>query len=210
MKKILFLNLVLLLLSFQAEARIRKESMKESETMTAGKLFLNQVDTVCLYLSTERIFYVPKLKDNMRLEVTVTFLDEVDRDFVQRHARTFQKTLKERLEFYTPELAKEFDEQKDIAFTVQTGAEKRVLGRFEEGAWTWIGEEAPRVKKAEESLSDCKRKCPALIGGEKGESGQRTTDNGQQTEKKGDPEKVPEKPATEKERKKIQGEDFPL
>lgn len=205
MKKVLCAGWIVLALSFQAEARIRKETLKESETMTAGKLFLNQVDTVCLYLSTERIIYVPKLKNELKLEVTVTFLDEADRDFILRHTKTFQKTLKERLEFYTPQLAKEFDEQKDIAFTVQTGADRRPVGQFDEGTWIWIGEEGGhRTRKTEEPLSDCKRKCPALIGGEKEKKIPEV--EAPQPETKSEEQQK----GSEKERKKIQGEDFPL
>lgn len=229
MKKLNLVLIVALSLGFlgQAEAKIRKETLNSNEPMTAEKLFLNQVDTVCLYLATERIVYVPKLKEDMKLAVTITFLDVVEvspsdklRNFFLRYVHTFQKTLKERMGIYTPELAKEFDEKKDIAFTIQAGGEHRPVAQVAEGEWFWLeaaqSSNASGTPAASDAVCDCKRKCPAWKGAKEQVKIEieQPTDIQQEPQPEPQPEQkkevapAPENP--EPEQKKIQGEDFPL
>src|SRR3989338_927060 len=143
MKKIFFLLLVLSLAP--AHAKVRKETFKKAKPLTEGQLFLSQVDTICLYLTTPNVVYTPKLEENHQLKVTITFLDvseeshsESLRVFTLRHIETFKKTLKERMEFYTPEMEKEFDFETDIEFFIQMGADRQRIARYSEGKWFWV------------------------------------------------------------------------
>lgn len=190
---------ILLALNFcflaDASARIREETLKKGETLTTEKLFLNQVDTLCLYFATDRIAYVPKLLDNEQLQVSMTLLDlsfepqsESLKNFVLERIQTFNKALKERLTMYTPELAKEFDANEDVSFVISSGPEKKKVAEYAQETWAWVGGRGAKVTSnptsAKEELpvgDDCKEKCPAL-----------------------------KKSREEKERVKIQGEDLPL
>ena len=164
------------------EAKMRSETFNSGETLTAGKLFLNQVDTVSLYLSTDRVVYVPHLSKEMHLSVALTLLgtsfgadQNALQEFVTRHINTFNKTLMERLQYYTPSLAKEFDPEKDVDFSVRMGADKTTVATWSEGQWHWVKvptgvEKGTAVKAApvsavpaEENVPS-KKRCPALIG----------------------------------------------
>lgn len=160
------------------EAKVRQKSFDATAQMTAGQLFLNQVDTVCLYLSTQNIVYVPHLTKDKDLDVDLVFLQgsyaadkERLKDFATRHIKAFQKALKERLEFYTPQIADEFDLNTDLTFIIKVGGEKKTFAQFKEGNWNWTrgealtsrGEPLPTPAE-EESKAACKENCPALVG----------------------------------------------
>lgn len=185
MKKVILLMVLLVVLAFPTEAKIRPETFSSAETLTAGKLFLNQIDTVCLYLATERIVYTPDLDpETLHLRMNLTLLDlayqpqsEQLKNFVLRHIKTFNKALKGRLEFYTPELAKEFDAQQDVEFFIQVGPERKKVAHFKEDKWIWLAQTTPtpsaspveitealptKEEPAAVDLSECKKKCPAL------------------------------------------------
>lgn len=175
----------ILLAAFSAHARIQKETFNAGEQLTAGKLFLNQVDAVSLYLSTQRIVYVPHLTDEMKLDVNLTLLGDkltANRDqmknLVTRHIKTFNKTLMERLQYYTPQLAKEFKPMEDVSFVIKTGSEKETVATWKGGEWKWltasVGTATPVAVQIKEVAApapqkrgkdSCKKKCPALIGG---------------------------------------------
>lgn len=179
LRKIIVFSCLLSLLSFtKSEAKVRQKSFDATAQMTAGQLFLNQVDTVCLYLSTQNIVYVPHLTKDKDLDVDLVFLQgsyaadkERLKDFATRHIKAFQKALKERLEFYTPQIADEFDLNNDLAFIIKVGGEKKTYAQFKEGNWTWTkgeeltsrGEPLPTPAE-EESKAECKENCPALVG----------------------------------------------
>lgn len=187
MKKVIFtLWLITFALVDLAIARIQDKTFASGEAMTAGKLFLNQVDTVCLYLSTDRIVYEPRLQDDMTLDVTITLLEVADsrpseplRKFIMRHIKTFNKTMTERLEFYAPELAKEFNPQQDVRFLIQVGLARKKLASYQTGEWQWLqvassaqpAKSKPVVpsQSAKESppVDTCKAQCPALKKPEK-------------------------------------------
>lgn len=154
-------------------AKMTPATFNAGESLTSGKLFLNQVDTVSLYLTTERIIYVPRLTEGLHLNVGLTLLgmsfgsDAAEMEkFVTRHIHAFNKTLKERLEFYAPQLAKEFDPNQDVDFVVKVGADQKSVATWQGGEWKWIDtlKEQTRVSEGRS-----KKKCPALIGTKKTE-----------------------------------------
>lgn len=180
-----------LFMGLAIQARVSDQTLAQPVPMTAEKLLLQQVDTVCLYLSTSHIVYVPEYQsENKRFLIKIALLDittEMNhgqlRKFVLRHIEAFQKELKKRLNFYAPELAAEFNEQEDLRFLIQRGAEKKTIGRFENNVLNWYEDrsEAPAAAESqatevaeEESVpatpvealepSDCKKRCPALVG----------------------------------------------
>ncbi len=85
-----------------------------------------------------------------------------------RHIETFKKTLKERMKFYIPDMAKEFDFEKDVEFFIQMGANRQRIARYTDGKWFWVeasGEKRVyKEAKPQTGLSECKKKCPAMIG----------------------------------------------
>ncbi|MDP2600010.1 MAG: hypothetical protein Q8P84_04660 [Deltaproteobacteria bacterium] len=184
MNKKILLTICLALVSVSAHARIQKETFNAGEQLTAGKLFLNQVDAVSLYLSTQRIVYVPRLTDDMRLGMSLTLLGEKltanraqMQELVTRHINTFNKTLMERLQYYTPQLAGEFKPMEDVEFVIQTGSGKKAVATWKGGEWKWltasVGTAAPVAAQIEEVAApqpqkngkdSCKKRCPALIG----------------------------------------------
>ena len=150
-------------------AKMTPTTFNAGESLTSGKLFLNQVDTVSLYLSTEKIVYVPRLTQDLHLSVSLTLLSmsfgsdaaEMEK-FVTRHIHVFNKTLKERLEFYAPQLAKEFDPNQDVDFVVKVGAEQKSVATWQGGEWKWI--DASKKQNSVAEVGSDKKKCPAMIG----------------------------------------------
>ncbi|MBI5299366.1 MAG: hypothetical protein HY877_03610 [Deltaproteobacteria bacterium] len=155
-------------------AKMTPATFNAGESLTSGKLFLNQVDTVSLYLSTERIVYVPRLTQDLHLSVSLTLLGmsfgsnttEMEK-FVVRHIQAFNKTLKERLEFYAPQLAKEFDPNQDVDFVVKVGADQKSVATWQGGEWKWIDTSKKQASVVE--VGSDKKKCPAMIGTKKEE-----------------------------------------
>lgn len=155
-----------------AQAKISKSQFNSSETMTSGKLFMNQVDTVSLYLSTDHIVYAPRLTNDMHVRIALTLLglsfnndQKAVEDFVGRHVATFNKTLIERLEYFTPQIAKDFNPDNDIEFVIQVGDDQKPVGVWKAGKWTW-GETKPEEVQQlldTEGKTASKKKCPALV-----------------------------------------------
>ncbi|MDO8518956.1 MAG: hypothetical protein Q7T11_02190 [Deltaproteobacteria bacterium] len=183
-----------------AEARMQTDTFNSGEQLTSGKLFLNQVDTVSLYLSTPKIVYVPRLTKEMQLKMTLTLLGNSFsgnkkgwQNLVLRHIKTFNKTLMERLEYYTPELAKQFNPETDVEFEIKTGADRDTVATWSQGQWHWVKAsgvvgavvpvaavatntaEEPSLSQpqteisSEEQPAPAKKRCPAMIGGYKTE-----------------------------------------
>lgn len=175
-----------------AFARLDEKVLKEKASLTVEQVFLGQVDTVALYLSTPSIIYVPRFEAGKKLLVEIVFLNrsvagqkEGLKKLAVRHIGTFNKALKERLEFYTPGLAKRFDPKKDVAFHVLAGGKKELAATWEEGEWFWakmIGPapstkvESPKmravapeavVEVSEAPEEGCKKSCPAMRGAKK-------------------------------------------
>lgn len=162
---------VLSLAVLPAEARISKGKFNATESITAGKLFMAQVDMVSLYLSTDHVVYVPRLTEVLKLRVNLTLLgmgfgqdQKAMQDFVMRHISSFNKTLVERLSFYTPELARDFNPNEDVEFLIQVGPERKSIAVWRGGAWTWAnGKEEKISELLEKPGKPCKRRCPALL-----------------------------------------------
>ena len=55
-----------------AVAKVSQSDFNSSETVTAGKLFMSQIDIVSLYLSTDHVVYVPRLTDDLRIRISMT------------------------------------------------------------------------------------------------------------------------------------------
>lgn len=155
-----------------AEAKISKSDFNAAEPMTSGKLFMNQVDTVSLYLSTDHIVYAPRLTDDFHVRIAVTLLglsfnddQKAMEDFLNRHVTTFNDTLKERLNYFTPQIAKDFDADSDLEFVIQVGEERKSVGLWKNGKWIW-GENKPEEIQAmleTENKTSSKKQCPALL-----------------------------------------------
>ncbi|OGQ05286.1 MAG: hypothetical protein A2W61_03425 [Deltaproteobacteria bacterium RIFCSPLOWO2_01_44_7] len=193
MKKVFILLFLGLALQPIAQARMSGDTFNSGEKVTAGKLFLNQVDMVSLYLSTERVVYVPRLTSDTHLSVELTILgmgsnaSEALKNFVMRHINTFNKTLRERLEYYTPTLANEFDPTQDVQFSIHVGTDKRKVATWSGGQWAWVervqkqrvAEASPvtqatspqpfteiQPKEVQKEKKTCEKSCPAMIGEE--------------------------------------------
>lgn len=179
----IYLVLAFSLFGLSAEAKISQGTFEGSTTLTAGQMFLNQVDTVALYLTTENVVYLPHITKEKDLLVDIVFVQrslsdqQALKDFALRNIKTFQKTLQERLEFYTPQIAKEFDVKRDVQFNIKVGQGATVAAQFKEGSWYWVkGEieepkseptplsqntkEIEKIKK--EGWAENKSDCPAL------------------------------------------------
>ena len=164
-----------------AEARIKKSDLKRKVVVTEEAALLSQVDTVSLYLSSERVAIAPRLTKKGIIEVEMTVLDPVLignrtrlHNFVSRLIDTFISVLEERLPIYAPAIAKSFDRDRDIVFVINEGATRRPVASWEGGSWTWeegemvplaAGEPRPwesdinRVRAMEPARKGCR--CPA-------------------------------------------------
>lgn len=118
-----------------AGAEMRKTDLQRRITVTEEGALLSQVDTISLYLSSDRIALAPRLAAGGLIEVEATVLTpDLCADFsklkgyVGRICDTFISVLKERLPIYTPGLAKRFDPSKDIVFIVNAGSERTPVG----------------------------------------------------------------------------------
>jgi len=175
-KKSVLITLAFLVFSVPAaKAKISKRQLGASESVTAGKLFMSQVDTVSLYLSTDHIVYVPRLTQDLKVRATMILLglsfgndQKALEEFVNRHVTVFNKTLVERLEYYTPSLAKNFKPETDVEFVVQIGPDRKPAGVWRGGNWIWGTEEGQDVTEVlETDRKICKKKCPALLKSKK-------------------------------------------
>lgn len=122
-------------------AGIRDSDLRKKVVITEEAALLQQVDTVSLYLSSERAALAPRLAGGI-IEVETTLLasdliisPSKGREYVARLAETFLAVLKERLPIYVPDIATRFDPAADITFVVNAGAERRFLGAYKGGAW---------------------------------------------------------------------------
>lgn len=128
-------------LSQNLTAEIKKSELGKQVALTQEALLLQQVDTVSLYLSSDKVAFAPKLSGD-RIEVETTLLDPTlaqhageTGSYVARLVDTFINVLKERLPSYAPSLAKSFDPKKDILFMVNSGAERLSVGTWRGGVW---------------------------------------------------------------------------
>jgi len=172
MKRLVFVGMMLCLCAPMAQAKINKRKFESNEKISAGKLFMGQVDFVSLYLSTDHVVYVPRLTPDMKVQATITLLGmtfgedkEALKEFVLRHINTFNKTLAERLNYYTPELAKQFKTEEDVEFIVQVGEQRNHVASWKVGQWIWNDGSAEPVSQllSSEQKAECRKKCPALI-----------------------------------------------
>lgn len=173
MKKTLTGALLLAVLALPSAvfARLEPRAFDEKTSLTAGQLFLNQVDTTALYLKSANVVYVPRLTGEKKLSVELVLLGRLVergeagiRNLAMRHINTFNKTLKERLEFYTPTLAKGFDFKSDVGFRILLGAKKEPAALWENGEWRWVKPALATARAASESPPTSKKeKCPALL-----------------------------------------------
>src|SRR3989344_3481780 len=139
-----------LLLAQIATAKVSQRDFNSSQSVSAGKLFMSQVDIVSLYLSTDHVVYVPRLTDDLRIRVSMTLLgfsfgnDQAAlEEFVTRHISTFNTTLSERLNYYTPAIGRTFSAKEDVEFNVQIGPERKPVGIWP-GGLSQRGEDAEK------------------------------------------------------------------
>jgi hypothetical protein len=127
-----------------AEARIKKSDLNRKVVMTEEAALLSQVDTVSLYLSSERLAIAPRLTEKGVIEVEMTVLDPVLmgnrtrlHNYVSRLIGTFISVLEERLPIYAPAVAKNFNPDTDLKFIINEGAMRRPVASYSGGLWTW-------------------------------------------------------------------------
>lgn len=135
---------VLIISSFAVPsfAVIKRADLQKRNVLTEEAELLSQVDTISLYLSSDRIVFAPRLTKAGVIEVETTVLSRdltanVGRlkNYVERIVDTFVSVLKERLPVYAPAVAKSFDYTKDIVFIVNSGVERRQVGFLRGGVW---------------------------------------------------------------------------
>lgn len=131
-------------ISSVAYAEIKKSDLDKNVVMTEKAALLSQVDTVSLYLSSDRVAFAPTLSKGGVIEVEATVLgwDLVsNRDelygFVSRLIATFISVLEERLPIYAPAIAKTFNSDTDIAFDINAGAARTPVAEWKAGKWEW-------------------------------------------------------------------------
>lgn len=125
-------------------AKLKQADLDRRVYVTEKAALLAQVDTISLYLSSDRVVLAPRLTKQGVIEIETTVLAPdliYDRgrlhDFVSRQIRTFVSVLKERLPVYAPALARSFDPATDIAFIVNASAARNPVARWEGGDWKW-------------------------------------------------------------------------
>lgn len=134
--------LLISLFAIPSSAVIKKADLQKRNVLTEEAELLSQVDTISLYLSSDRIVFAPRLTKAGVIEVETTVLSRdltanVGRlkSYVERIVDTFVSVLKERLPVYAPAVAKSFDSEKDIVFIVNAGVERRSVGCLKGGVW---------------------------------------------------------------------------
>lgn len=164
-----------------SEARIKKSDLKRKVVMTEEAALLSQVDTVSLYLSSERVAIAPRLTKKGVIEVEMTVLDPALignrsrlRRYVSRLINTFTSVLEERLPIYAPAVAKNFNSDTDLEFIINEGPRRRPVASYSGGSWSWeegqfipIAAQEPmvpesdinRVRAMEPTRKPCR--CPA-------------------------------------------------
>ena len=131
--------LVVLALALPAHAEIRKSDLRKNVVVTQEAAILQQADTVCLYLSSERASLAPRLRGGViEVEITVLAPELTSNraaavEFASRLARTFLSVFEERLPIYAPDVAASFDAVKDVVFHANLGAARTPLGRLTAG-----------------------------------------------------------------------------
>lgn len=131
-----------LFLSFQLHAELKKSDLEKGATLTQEATLLQQVDTISLYLTSERVVFAPRLTKEGIVEVESTILapelisnkEDMER-YMARLIDTFIRLLKERLPTFAPAIAKGFDSNKDIVFVVNAGAKRKPVGTWKGGGW---------------------------------------------------------------------------
>lgn len=135
-------------------ATITESALKKKVVITEEAALLQQVDTVSLYLSSNKIAFAPRLAGGViEVETTVLAPELIAhrakaKEFVTRTIGTFISVLKERLPIYAPDIAARFDPAKDIAFHVNSGTSRTPLGAWKGGAWEDAVAVAPKAAPA--------------------------------------------------------------
>jgi len=136
----LFLSVVFL--AFPVSAEIKKADLQKRVFLTEEAELLTQVDTISLYLSSDRVVFAPRLTKSGAVEVEATVLSPdliADagkmQSFISRLVDTFISVLNERLPIFAPMVARTFDSSKDIIFIVNAGAERKPVGVWKGGMW---------------------------------------------------------------------------
>ena len=161
-----------------AEARIKKSDLRRKVVMTEEAALLSQVDTVSLYLSSERVAIAPRLTKRGVIEVEMTVLDPAligNRSrlhrYVSRLINTFTSVLEERLPIYAPAVAKNFNSDTDLEFIINEGPGRRPVASYSGGTWNWeegqvipIAAQEPMVPESDinrvRAMEPVRRPCP--------------------------------------------------
>lgn len=120
-------------------AEIKKEDLSKNVVLTEEAMLLSQVDTVSLYLTSDRAVFAPRLSNGIvEIDMTVLASDLVSdsakmKDYSSRIINTFISVLSERLPDFAPMIAKTFSPEKDIVFTISAGADKTPAGSWKSG-----------------------------------------------------------------------------
>ncbi len=135
---------ILLIFGAVAHAEIKKADLNKPVVLTERAALLTQVDTVSLYLSSDRVALAPRLTKDGVIDVEMTVLApdlQYDRGrlqaYAQRLIRTFTDVLAERLPVYAPAVAKTFDAKRDVRFEIDAGAGRTPMAVWTGGAWGW-------------------------------------------------------------------------
>lgn len=179
---VVFAVIAIVLVSFGLSAEIKQSDLDKRVVLTEEAALLSQIDTVSLYLSSDKVKFAPRLTKDRIIEIEMTLLspDIVSdktrlKSYAERLAGTFVSVLKERLPNFAPAIAGKFNADKDISFVVNRGSERVPLGTLKGGAWIDSSEAPPlgenplneaRAEEAGQSLEKHKGQkgcnCPAM------------------------------------------------
>lgn len=144
-----------------AHAELKSSDLGKQVVLTEKSALLGQIDTISLYLSSDRIALAPRLTKGGVIEVEATILapelikqEAMAKDFAVRIIHTFNSVLKERLPVYAPQVAKAFNSDKDVAFIVNAGVDRRPLGVWKNGGW--VGDYVAEKPQIADNKTDAK------------------------------------------------------
>ena len=160
-----------------AQGKIRDSDLRKNVVMTQEAALLQQADTVCLYLSSERASLVPRLRgDAIEVEITVLAPELASNraaaaEFASRLAKTFLSVMEERLPIYAPDVAASFDAGMDVVFHANLGSSRGPLGRLTAEGWVktpYVS--ASAVPPQQDAVGNQARLSEAPPGNEKGKA----------------------------------------
>lgn len=190
MKVVCTVGALILALSIggQASAYIQEADLNSKVVVTERQQLLAQVDTVSLYLTSDRVGYEPELTFDRTIKVEVTVLSQdlfndrkAMQDFVSRQISVFKRELTRRLYWAAPSIARNFNPETDLLFIINEGDRRHTVAQVGGSGWQWLnkGKATPvyssktskRTKrKSETGLSEARSQgrtscnCPALVG----------------------------------------------